>query len=596
MRLKLYTSLLFSLSFLGIYSQNVSLYSQFNGRYDFKFIGNTLNLAENGVGSPCSILTSSSSTLSLSPSDTIEKAYLYWAGSGTGDFDISLNGINITAQRQFALTQTTSGLPFFSAFADVTTQVQATGNGTYTLSDLDLNSVIPNYCPNGTNFGGWGIIVVYSNPSITLNQLNVYDGLQGVPTILSIILSNLNVIDNQNAKIGFLAWEGDRNIAVNETLRINGNIISNPPLNPANNAFNGTNSETGSSTLYNMDLDVYPIQNNIAIGDTSATIQLTSNQDFVMINAIVTKLNSQLPDATVSIDSFSQNCDDTNYQINFTVSNLNSTEILPAGTILTFYVNNQSVGNFTTPAPINIDGSSNFTTTITIPNSINQTFDLVVKVDDNNGVGSVTELNENNNTSTIQISPWFSPPTFTDLPPLVTCNLGNTRGIFDILKYAELQMEYINNPFPFFESYTDAVANVNAIINLPNYEAISTPKTIYYRIDNQHCYSIGEILLNTEICPPTVYNIFTPNNDGHNDGFYIDGLRDIFKNFNLEIYNRWGVLLWTGNNNTPDWNGYANTGLLHSNTQLPVGTYYYVLYLNEPNYETPLVGWVYLNK
>jgi hypothetical protein len=30
--------------------------------------------------------------------------------------------------------------------------------------------------------------------------------------------------------------------------------------------------------------------------------QLTSGQDFVMINAIVTKLNSQLPDATLRIN------------------------------------------------------------------------------------------------------------------------------------------------------------------------------------------------------------------------------------------------------------------------------------------------------
>jgi hypothetical protein len=51
-----------------------------------------------------------------------------------------------------------------------------------------------------------------------------------------------------------------------------------------------------------MDLDVYTIQNNINIGDTSAQIQLTSGQDFVMINAIVTKLNSQLPDATLCIN------------------------------------------------------------------------------------------------------------------------------------------------------------------------------------------------------------------------------------------------------------------------------------------------------
>jgi hypothetical protein len=57
-----------------------------------------------------------------------------------------------------------------------------------------------------------------------------------------------------------------------KTLRVNGNPLSNPPLNPVNNAFNGTNSFTGSNTLYNMDLDVYNIQNNIKIGDTSAKI------------------------------------------------------------------------------------------------------------------------------------------------------------------------------------------------------------------------------------------------------------------------------------------------------------------------------------
>ena len=61
--------------------------------------------------------------------------------------------------------------------------------------------------------------------------------------------------------------------------------------------FNSTNSITNSNQLYNMDLDVYNIQNNINIGDTSALIQLTSGLDYVMINAIVTKLNSQLPDA-----------------------------------------------------------------------------------------------------------------------------------------------------------------------------------------------------------------------------------------------------------------------------------------------------------
>src|SRR5690606_14097590 len=118
---------------------------------------------------------------------------------------------------------------------------------------------------------------------------------------LNFSLSSLNVIDNVDAKIGFIAWEDDSSLADNETLRINGNILSNPPLNPANNAFNGTNSITGNNELYNMDLDIYEIQNYIQAGDQTAEIALTSDRDFVMINAVVTKLNSQVPDANIVI-------------------------------------------------------------------------------------------------------------------------------------------------------------------------------------------------------------------------------------------------------------------------------------------------------
>jgi hypothetical protein len=221
-----------------------------------------------------------------------------------------LNGVAIQPDRTFILQRAVSNLVFdyFSAFKDVTSQVQSTGNGIYTLSDLDVSPYINFHSQRSTNFAGWAIIVIYKNPSLSLNQLNVYDGMQAVPDEINITLNSLNVIDNNDAKIGFLAWEGDSGIAVNETLRINGSPIGNPPLNPVNNAFNGTNSLTNSNVLYNMDLDVYPIQNNISIGDTTAQIQLTSSQDFVMINAIVTKLNSQLPDAIIEINNVEKQC------------------------------------------------------------------------------------------------------------------------------------------------------------------------------------------------------------------------------------------------------------------------------------------------
>ncbi|RCW92196.1 T9SS type B sorting domain-containing protein [Winogradskyella arenosi] len=89
---------------------------------------------------------------------------------------------------------------------------------------------------------------------------------------------------------------------------------------------------------------------------------------------------------------------------------------------------------------------------------------------------------------------------------------------------------------------------------------------------------------------------FSPNNDGKNDWFNIQGLYDVFPNHNLKIYNRYGSLIFEGNNNNK-WYGSANRGLLKTNKTLPVGTYFYVLQLNETGANSrSFTGWVYLNK
>ena len=591
---------LFSLIFLfsySMFSQDISLYHQFNGRYDFLFFGNTLNKMENGLGGRCEINTSASATLNLNPTDVIENAYLYWAGSGSGDFNVKLNDRDILAQRTFTVTQNSSNLPFFSAFADVTTQIQATGNGVYTFSDLDLTSVINKYCGNATNFGGWAIIVVYKNESLPLNLLNVYDGLQYVPREINIALNRLNVIDNQGAKIGFVAWEGDRFLKVNETLRINGNPISNPPLNPEDNAFNGTNTFTNSDVLYNMDLDVYDIQNNIKIGDNSAQIQLTSGQDFVMINAIVTKLNSQLPDATIQIDGYkSLECDSRKIEMDYTVFNINSTNSLPLETPIAIYANGVFIQSTATTTTIPVDGNEKNQITLLIPDSISLDFNLQIVVDDSgNGTGIVTELDENNNTDLIPISLLLSPK-FNPLSNIENCNEGLGSGTFDFSDYERVVKVNPNDVVEFYLNQTDAENAVNPIFNPSNFKAATTPKPIFIRISNKNCSSITSFLLTTKICPPQVFNFISPNNDGRNDTFLVEGLRDVFLNFKTSIYNRWGTLVWTGNNNTSDWDGFANKGILLDDQSIPTGTYYYIIELNEVDYPNPLTGFLYLTK
>ncbi|WP_317166971.1 T9SS type B sorting domain-containing protein [Winogradskyella ursingii] len=581
--------LILSVSVLS--AQDVSLFQQLNGRYDYTAIGNTLNIQENGPTAPCNILTSSSAILNLNPDQSIIAAYLYWAGSGTGDFEVELNGIPISAERSFSDSLDPNRI-FFAAFADVTEIVLNQGNIYYTISGFDIQSVIPPYCPSGTNFGGWAISVIYQDEDLPLNQLNIYDGLQSVPESLSITLDNLNVLDNEDAKIGFIAWEGDNALAVNEQLTINGNIISNPPLNPANNAFNGTNSFTGASDLYNMDIDVYNIQNNISIGDTSANITLTSGQDFVMINSIITVLNSQLPDATVVVNDYVIECNDQTIQVLYTVNNFNSTDSLPANTPIAFYADNVVVGQSETSNMLPIGGTESNSIFLTIPESLGESFKLLAIADDDGTMtGTITETNENNNSFSVNLELLLIPqPTL--LADLSECNQGFETSTFNLYEAID-SLDVDENTITFYQSLNDLEIESNAVASPQFYTNIANPETIYARLEGEPCYEIFQFQLEVENCPPRIPEGFSPNNDNLNDHFNIQGLYNIFIDHELKIFNRYGDLIFQGDNENR-WFGKINRGLNNNGNLVPVGTYYYILHFNDSNYQ-PYSGWVYVS-
>lgn len=505
--MKFFRGLFFCYALFGVdksYAQSIAIYEQLNGRLDYTAIGNTLNIIENGAFFDCYILTASEAYLNMEEDQNILAAYLYWAGSGAGDFEISLNSIAVEAERTFSY-QLDSNRQFFAAFSDITTQVQQQGNGVYLLSDLEQIDISEEYCTTGTNFAGWSMVIIYEDSNLPMNQINIYDGLEKVPDTISIELDNLNVLDVDGAKIGFIAWEGDVSLAINESLRMNGYLLSNPPLNPPNNAFNGTNSFTAASELHNMDIDVYDIQNTINIGDTSAFIELTSGQDLVMVNAIITVLNSQLPDATIQLaDAAETTCFSRIIGLEYSILNINSTDELPMGTPIAFYLENSLIAQTTTDETIAVGGSSSSYIEIEIEDSVAEEFEITAIVDDiGDGSGMIPEISEINNSATI------------------------------------------------------------------------------------------EVFLSKEGCPIFIPQGLSPNGDGFNDIFDIQGLYDVFLNHKLLIQNRYGTVVFEGNNNTK-WEGNSNTGPHSDSKKLPVGTYFYVLYLNETDYE-PRSGWVYLN-
>lgn len=94
-----------------------------------------------------------------------------------------------------------------------------------------------------------------------------------------------------------------------------------------------------------------------------------------------------------------------------------------------------------------------------------------------------------------------------------------------------------------------------------------------------------------EVCGLHIFNAFSPDGDGVNDTWLIEGLVGYLDNQVL-IMNRWGDELrsFSGyNNNDVVWDGTNNGG-----EELPTGTYYYIIKLNDIN-ET-YSGWVYLER
>ena len=91
-----------------------------------------------------------------------------------------------------------------------------------------------------------------------------------------------------------------------------------------------------------------------------------------------------------------------------------------------------------------------------------------------------------------------------------------------------------------------------------------------------------------------IYSEFSPNGDGVNDTFIISCI-DNYPNNVLEIYNRWGNVVYKKSGYKNDWSGSSNGRFIYNeNEDLPVGTYYYKLDLGDGS--EPKLGWIYLNR
>ena len=135
---------------------------------------------------------------------------------------------------------------------------------------------------------------------------------------------------------------------------------------------------------------------------------------------------------------------------------------------------------------------------------------------------------------------------------------------------------FIEIPISFSSSYTNSPSTWtwdfgdgnNASVTSPTTTHTYTQSGIYsvtHTVQTQYGCTNSVTHNYTVIVDIIIPNVFTPNGDGTNDFFVIDGI-ELLKNCELKIYNRWGRKVYESEDYKNDWDGKG----------FAEGTYYYV--------------------
>ena len=132
---------------------------------------------------------------------------------------------------------------------------------------------------------------------------------------------------------------------------------------------------------------------------------------------------------------------------------------------------------------------------------------------------------------------------------------------------------------------------------IPNPSANPESNTLYFVevYNSDWCYAVDSVtvsVIHSVDCLvkcDEIYNGITPNGDGNNEEWFINGIISFPEN-NVNIFNRWGTKVWGANgydNKNIVWKGENEQG-----SPLPDGTYYYVIEIHTEDGTKTCSGWV----
>ena len=143
----------------------------------------------------------------------------------------------------------------------------------------------------------------------------------------------------------------------------------------------------------------------------------------------------------------------------------------------------------------------------------------------------------------------------------------------------------INNSFdPLTATYSWSAANGGAINGSATGQSVVVSGAVAYTVvvTSGGCSTTLSYTPDSTGC--NIQKGISPNGDGLNDNFELSEM-NVSK---LEIFNRYGMIVYEKNNYTNEWYGQTDKG-----EELPDGTYYYVIAMNSGEVKT---GWIYINR
>ncbi|MFY7883845.1 MAG: gliding motility-associated C-terminal domain-containing protein, partial [Dolichospermum sp.] len=210
--------------------------------------------------------------------------------------------------------------------------------------------------------------------------------------------------------------------------------------------------------------------------------------------------------------------------------------------------------------------------TETITNNSTISYTIIRRWDVSDTCGNVTTFNQTITVSTIE--------NVIEINTSACTGESTTLNLFDRLPAGTA----VNG------SWVD-VNNTNALQgNILNPSGLSLGDKVFeYTVTNGSCQTIYRVIVNiNDSCivlgcgNVLVRNAFSPNGDGINETFVIDNINDsCYTENKVEIYNRWGVLVFETRDYNNETNNFDGTSrgrtTIKESTGLPTGTYFYII-------------------